>query len=182
MFTKVLILTRLWSRWKNLNKLWYPKASQWSIPDVWYCGVNTSEPKDKAEASNKFFIKAANKVADSISPSADPNEFLPRNNSPFFLHSPVGHKEVLDIIKDLNTADSGLDEITPEIIRWISDYISAPLAYIINLFFREGSFPDTLKWYFLDTLRSINLGTAQTWVPISQYLSWWFPRSLKKKL
>ena len=56
------------------------------------------------------------------------------------------HDELLSSIRSLDsTKATGLDEITPRIIKLSSDVLVHPLLKIINISIINGNFPDTLK-------------------------------------
>ena len=59
---------------------------------------------------------------------------------------PTNHLEISSIIKSLDKNTSpGLDEIPTFILKTASNYIAAPLAYLINSALSCGYFPDKLK-------------------------------------
>ena len=59
--------------------------------------------------------------------------------------SPVKPDEINKYIRSVRTKACGIDEISPEIVKLSGDVISEPLAYLINLSFKTGVFPDKLK-------------------------------------
>ena len=62
-----------------------------------------------------------------------------------FLH-PTNSYEVFKIIRELkNTNSVGVDEFPTQLIKYVAEIISEPLAMIINLTFNEGQFPSLLK-------------------------------------
>ena len=54
--------------------------------------------------------------------------------------------EVLNEIKLLNAnTASGLDDISPKVVKAIANYIVKPLTHIFNLSFLTGTIPNALK-------------------------------------
>ena len=73
-------------------------------------------------------------------------EYLgPHRDETFFL-SPVTTSEVNSLIGTLDRSKaSGYDDLTVRLLVDARDYVSEPLAYILNLSFSTGIFPDKLK-------------------------------------
>ena len=65
-------------------------------------------------------------------------------NYSFYL-SPVTQGEIENYLKSLKTSSAGFDEISPYVLKHISNLLSIPLKHIINLTFKKGVFPDELK-------------------------------------
>jgi hypothetical protein len=58
----------------------------------------------------------------------------------------ISNTDVLCLIKNLpNTLTQVMDQVPCKILKQASQYISSPLAYIINSSFSLGTFPDALK-------------------------------------
>ena len=66
-------------------------------------------------------------------------------NTSIFL-GPINRTEVVNILQELpNKYSSGLDEIPIAILKAAVDYVSEPIADIINSSFTTGIFPTSLK-------------------------------------
>ena len=64
----------------------------------------------------------------------------------FFL-TPVNHKELESLIKEMNTSKSvGPYSIPTNILKLSCSVLSKPLAKLINFSFSEGTFPNLLKF------------------------------------
>ena len=85
----------------------------------------------------------ASKIKDSNDSYA---EYLgPVQENTFFL-LPVTSLEVNDVISTLDQSKaSGYDDLSVRLFVKAKDYISEPLAHILNLSFSTGIFPDKLK-------------------------------------
>lgn len=100
--------------------------------------------------ANSFALHFSTIAPNQISENFGYNLSLPctlpeyRINSIYFY--PVTESELINAIKALkNKKSSGLDGLTAQIIKSISDNIISPLLYLINLSFSNGEFPDIFK-------------------------------------
>lgn len=58
----------------------------------------------------------------------------------------VGERDVVNIINKMKNKNcSGIDDISPKLIKTISSYIITPLTSFINLSLQSGKFPDLMK-------------------------------------
>lgn len=56
------------------------------------------------------------------------------------------YHEVIHAIKDLNNNSSiGVDRVSVFLLKFCSEFLAAPLVYIINASFQEGIFPEKIK-------------------------------------
>ena len=75
-----------------------------------------------------------------------PPKFLNNRNQINFVIAHVSNKEILDIINFLEIyQSSGPSSIPMKMLSVIPDLIISPLAYIINMSFVTGVYPDLLK-------------------------------------
>ena len=74
-----------------------------------------------------------------------PSKFLKDCNQVNFVIAHVSNEEILDIINSLENKSSGPYSIPLKMISVIPDLIILPLAYVINLSFLTGDYPDLLK-------------------------------------
>lgn len=110
-------------------------------------GEVISDASSQCELFNEFFINSCNIGRPNV-PSNTP---LPRKPLP----PPLGHTiflypttplEVAMVIRKFGSKHSyGLDEVPGSLLSKCTDFISGPLAYIINRSFSEGIFPSKLK-------------------------------------
>ena len=112
--------------------------------------IDNIEVTDKAVIANKF-----NKFFTEIGPTLAANigecqtsfkHFLrdsPSSSIGIALTSP---EEIMSIAKELRSTHScGLDDISPQLARPTLDFVSAPLAHIINCSIANGIVPNDLK-------------------------------------
>lgn len=111
--------------------------------------------KEVANIFNKFFVTVADGLRDKI--ASDQNNMRVANlqykngfnecnilNSMFLY--PVTIDKMKASINSLSTRKSaGYDNISPQLMKSISDHIADKLAYLINLSFAKGEFPKDLK-------------------------------------
>ena len=72
-------------------------------------------------------------------------EFLPPCNISSMYLETVTETEIEKIVVSLKNGAPGYDEITTDCIKSTIKDLSAPLAFLINLSFRDGLFPDEMK-------------------------------------
>lgn len=106
------------------------------------------EDFEVSNAFNLYFSSVTGNITKSQS-AIDPNifNFRTRYNIPesFFLN-PVTTSDVEAAITKLkNSHSSGFDCISNSLLKTIKQYVSIPLAHIINLSYTEGIFPKALK-------------------------------------
>ena len=96
-----------------------------------------------AQAFNNFFIDSIRQLTQSM--SVTKNLKININNRSMFL-SPVTTDEMSAIIKSVSLKNSsGEDGIPYSLLKYIIEYITEPLTYLVNLSFQEGIFPSILK-------------------------------------
>ena len=62
-----------------------------------------------------------------------------------FVSAHVSNEEILDIINSLENKSTGPSSIPLKLLSLIPDLIILPLAYIINMSFITGEYPNLLK-------------------------------------
>ena len=98
--------------------------------------------KDIANNFNNFFVNVGPSTEDSIPkvPNVSPTKFLKNRNQINFVIAHVSNEEIVEIIKSLDPCSIPL-----KMLSVIPDLIILPLAYIINMSFLTGEYPDMLK-------------------------------------
>ena len=113
-------------------------------------GVKIKDEKILAEIFNKFFKKKIEDIEKSIpvhdiDPTCKLKEKLKGRNLSFHLPT-VTETEVKKAIHSLKPkTSSGLDFISPKIVKLAVDVIATPLTYVINTSLLSGEFPSTWK-------------------------------------
>ena len=77
-------------------------------------------------------------------PNVSPSKFL-RNRNQIFVIAHVSNEEILDVIKSLENKSTGSSSIPLRLLSIIPNLIIVPPAYIINMSFLKGEYPDLLK-------------------------------------
>ena len=105
------------------------------------------DKQDIANVMNNHLCSISKNLANNI--KTQPNAFKKYLTKPllnsFFLENTNEHetKKEMDYLK--NKKSSGDDNIRAKSLKQISHIVSKPLAYIINLSFRNGTVLDKLK-------------------------------------
>lgn len=105
---------------------------------VVYKGVTHDNPESVADAFSNYFFKIFSEKHSSSCCN------LQRSNHSFFLF-PVSPDDVSTAIKSLKETGPGINKISARHLKLAVDIISEPLSIIINLAFKHGSFPTSLK-------------------------------------
>ena len=122
------------------------KRTKKSIKQILYEGKTNINDHEIANAFNDHFVTVGPKLANAITNGADPQRYFDRPNQSSIFLSPVTTNEVVTEIYKLKLHKSpGMDGINNRILKSVSQYISHILAYIFNLSFTTGEYPQTLK-------------------------------------
>lgn len=134
---------KLWKNVKNiLNKNQTKKNT--------FCEIRKedqiiSKKSDIAECFNKYFSSVGKTMAEKITSNNNLIYPTPINVHSIFL-TPTNTNEVIQTIISLkNGKTPGIDGIKSETFKELKDFISPPLAHIINTCFETGTFPKTQK-------------------------------------
>ena len=140
---------------RNMQKLW---SGIRSILNVGKCKnsyitsiLNNNKPVDNpkciANIFNNFFANVGKTTEKGIPRgSHSPSFYLRGNYSGSIFLSPVTFHEIWTFIGMMDASkSSGPYSIPVTILKTIRDYISEPLAFLVNDSFASGSFPDKLK-------------------------------------
>ena len=104
---------------------------------------------DKLIAShfNNFFVNVGPNTENTIPkvPNISPSKFLKNRIQYNFVIAHISNEEILDIVNALDNKSSGPSSIPLKLLSQIPDLIIIPLAYIINLSFTTGEYPNLLK-------------------------------------
>lgn len=99
-----------------------------------------------ANAINNYFVDVGSSL-DALIPSSDldPSSFLRGHHMDSLYLSPVTPDEIYTCLLKLKDSCSGHDHLKPSIIKNIAQYITQPLAHVLNLCFQQAIFPTELK-------------------------------------
>ena len=133
--------------WKLLNSVMNKTKDHSNHITLQINGSICNDPTVIVNAFNDFFVNIGPNLASKISPSASSyRDFLPASINNSILMSPADKYEVSHIIKQLKGNTSpGLDGIPMSVIKFATDFISTPLADLINYSISNGKFPHLLK-------------------------------------
>ena len=107
-----------------------------------------TNPKTISDAFNKFFSTIAKDIDNKIIPTNKTHkDYLNVSIVNSFFLTPVNHKELESLIKEMNTSKSvGPYSIPTNILKLSCSVLSKPLVKLINFSFSEGTFPNLLKF------------------------------------
>ena len=94
-----------------------------------------------------FFVNVGPNTEESVPkvPNISSSKFLKNRNQMKFVLAHVSNEEILDIINSLENKSTGPSSIPLKLLSLIPDLIILPLAYIINMSFITGEYPNILK-------------------------------------
>ena len=110
-------------------------------------GGKVIDDKEIATNFNHFFVNVGANTEESVPkvPNISPSKFLKNCNQMKFVIAHVSNEEILDIINSLENKSTGPSSIPLKLLSLIPDLIILPLAYIINMSFITGEYPNLLK-------------------------------------
>ena len=107
-----------------------------------------TNPKTISNAFNNFFSTIVKGIDNKIIPTNKTHkDYLNVSIVNSFFLTPVNHKELESLIKEMNTSKSvGPYSIPTNILKLSCSVLSKPLVKLINFSFSEGTFPNLLKF------------------------------------
>ena len=117
-------------------------------------GKNVTDPKDIIEKLNIFFSSISDKLKTEQSKSKTQNNCKKTKEHvngkvPADVHFKIPLRKLADLRSSINSLDAtkatGLNGLTPKIIKLSVDIISPSRLEIINMSLLTGSFPDSFK-------------------------------------
>ena len=107
-----------------------------------------TEEHEIANAFNTYFTNIGPSLASNIKTNTDKtfDYFLGRPRALKFTFNQITETDVIKIIDGLPSKNSsGIDDMSPNLLKSIKHEISKPITLIINQCFQKGIFPDKLK-------------------------------------
>ena len=137
-------IKKTWDGIKNIVNL-KKKSNRTSQLNVG--GKIIDDDKEIATNFNNFFVNVGPNMEETIPkvPNISPSTFLKNHNQIKFVIAHVSNEEILDIINSLENKSTGPFSIPLKLLSLIPDLIILPLAYIINMSFLTGVYPNLLK-------------------------------------
>lgn len=102
------------------------------------------EPNKICNILNSYFCNVGFELSKKIQPP-DTEIKLPHVNPKTMFITPTTIKEIENIIKNLKLKNGGVDNINTKTIVILANFISEPLAHIVNLCIEKAIWPDALK-------------------------------------
>ena len=150
----------------NSTQTWEAVRSLINVKTKWNKQITSLNINKQIEANPKTISDAFKRFFSTIAKDID-NKIITTNKAhkdylnvsivnSFFL-TPVNHKELESLIKEMNTSKSvGPYSIPTNIFKLSCSVLSKPLVKLINFSFSEGTFPNLLK--FADVIRVFRKG------------------------
>lgn len=108
-------------------------------------GGSIKDPLVISNMFNSYYSSIAHKTPFSKTFDGD-RIYTSRISSRTLFLTPTSQEEIIEEISALKSKHSaGFDGISSYILKQVSDLISMPISYLINMSFEEGKFPTTLK-------------------------------------
>ena len=130
-----------------------------------------TEEHEIANAFNTYFTNIGPSLASNIKTNTDKtfDYFLGRPRALKFTFNQITETDVIKIIDGLPSKNSsGIDDISPNLLKSIKHEISKPITLIINQCFQKGIFPAKLKIAKVVPIYKCNVETAlNNYRPIS---------------
>lgn len=133
--------------WIELNKLMHRTTQPNKIESIIKNDTVITDKGKLPDIFNEFFINVND---DTINPNTkilnDPLEYIKLSQPNSFSFIPTSPIEVQKVISRMkNKVSTGIDLIIIKPIKLISESLSYPLAFLINLSLEKGIFPNALK-------------------------------------
>lgn len=138
-----------WETFRHITKSKINKSSE--IKSLYINNSNSQDPKTMANFANNYFTSVGEtlmkKILDKCMTTENDLANLPIPNLSHKIELiETSPNEVTKIIDDLKSSKAcGPDQISSNLLKIIKTYIAIPIAFIANLSFKEGKFPDHLK-------------------------------------
>ena len=134
--------------WDSINEILGRTRNKHAFPQYFiYKDETFNSPKAIAKKFNDYYVNVGPELARKLN-YVDPKHFpLPNINLPHsFSMTPVTPLEVARLINRLKPKTSqGYDHISPKFLKTNDVAICDPLAYIANISFQTGIFPQNMK-------------------------------------
>jgi len=134
-----------------MNEILYNKSKVSSlnqeIPSLVENGILITDPKDIANAINNFFVEVGqHSEADSYMNVAQTVTRITEDPNYQKILFPTTVEEVIEVIKGLkNKYNVTVSSLTNKLLKYCVLELAEPISEIVNLSFKEGSFPELCK-------------------------------------
>lgn len=125
-------------QWQLFNSFLNSPTGNGAIDKIYYHDIAYTESSSIANAFSNYFHEVYNNIP------LDSSFLLNRCNHTFFLF-PVSADEVYSAILNLKNTSSGRDNISAYHLKLVASSVWEPLCNLINLVFKSGIFPESLK-------------------------------------
>lgn len=128
--------------WEIINRTQMNTPNKNSVGNIKIGNKKVAHPYEIAEAFNNFFV---DKIKPISNRGVQVTSNISKSSNSMFM-APCNENDIKAIIKSLkNTGSVGNDGISTKVIKYVSDYISGHLSYILNLCITHGIYPNKLK-------------------------------------
>jgi len=134
--------------WDTYREILGTKGGLTKITEISSNGAMVSNDLEISEEFNNFFTNIGKNISDSITKiNIDPLSFIPNPADDNLLEfDKVGPILICDILKAMDSKKSlDIDGISINLLKFVINSISIPLAHIFDLSLKTGTFPSKLK-------------------------------------
>ena len=171
--------------WRIINSLLGSKRNTQVIDKLIVDGQTYKNPSHIAEKLNDYYSSVARTLQSQIPTSTwHRNRGPPRQLNSFYLFSTTPHK-CMKIINKMKITKTNLDSMPVKIFKQLSSILCHPISSLINLSFKQGVFPESLKLACITPIFKKGVVTdCGNYRPIASlpYLSKIFERNMADKL
>ena len=139
---------KLKKTWDGIKSVVTLKSKANTSPNSLFVDRNIIADKTSiAKTFNNFFVNVGSNLESKIPKAKNPfDKYLKKRISNSFFINPVKDTEIEKLIKNLNQNKSlGPCSIPVKILKIYANDLKQPLAFLINLSFQQGVFPEALK-------------------------------------
>ena len=134
--------------WDTYREILGLKGAHDKITEILKDGAIVSDDKEIAEEFNAYFTNVGKNISDSITKiNIDPLSYIPmQDNLNELKFDKIGPILICDIVKAMDSKTSvDIDGISINLLKFILNSVSVPLAHIFDLSLKNGIFPNKLK-------------------------------------
>ena len=163
-------VTDIRKSWQIVNEILDHRKSNDCLPNM----IESNEgdiidPINIANHFNKYFSSVGVELAKNIkSTSINPLNYIKSPKSNVFELNEINESDLKKVFLSLKNSAPGYDGIRPSVLKSVFDQVKKPLVHLINMSFRNGTFPEKLKQAVITPIyKQGNKNLVENYRPIS---------------